>query len=805
MNINTTFIRCLEELNRVGVSCYFFHRPAMVKAKFYDKNARYRMRHRISFPKIAENPSKYREVYKCVLGEAYDDKEIEKLSAIPPVIKQGGRVCHANVQSEYVNVENGYRKTAYQTEEKQNRIFMYGRCGVFGYAVKDEEPVPSQLQKKLSEEGISDYSVKNRGLWGADTESIISNFITDVKKKTFHENDVIIFYMHKLKDDVMDSAKKAGMYYENTTEEFHTYDASKGCFYDKPGHMNAAGYKIIADIIYKKLQATSFQKQCVELPKREEPFEYSDEIEITEEMEQYITQIKNRVELPETAMIGSIIMNCNPFTLGHRYLIETARKQVDILLIFVLQEDRSEFSFSERYQLVKAGTKDLENVFVVPSGKFIISAITFPEYFLKSQKKSMIVDTTRDLEVFGKYIAKELHIKKRFVGEEPIDMVTNQYNQNMKKVLPKYGIEVIEIPRKEVENQGVISASKVRKMMKEDSEELRKFVPETTYSFLQWRKNNVTFYSLSNGMRIPKIGFGTFPMKEELEEVIPKAVKAGYRMFDTSDNYHNESYLGKTLEKSQDLEKNFLVVTKISKPQKLLKFSQEYQKSQERLKHKIDLFLMHWPYPFVKYNLWREMESLYENGACGGIGVCNFTNKEMIKLLEKAKVKPLVNQIELHPMFQQRQICEFCEENGIKIMAYSPLARMDKRLMENELLKSMAEKYGKSVPQIILRWDVQHGYIPIPSGKKEEHLIANIDIDDFLLTEEDMQKIDSLDCGMRVRFDPDKRFNAKYKIAFWGINVIYATRKKFVKMSKSMIGNLKFLIKYYLKQLVRSR
>ena len=214
---------------------------------------------------------------------------------------------------------------------------------------------------------------------------------------------------------------------------------------------------------------------------------------------------------------------------------------------------------------------------------------------------------------------------------------------------------------------------------------------------------------------------------------------------------------------------------------------------------------MHWPYPFVKYNLWREMESLYENGACGGIGVCNFTNKEMIKLLEKAKVKPLVNQIELHPMFQQRQICEFCEENGIKIMAYSPLARMDKRLMENELLKSMAEKYGKSVPQIILRWDVQHGYIPIPSGKKEEHLIANIDIDDFLLTEEDMQKIDSLDCGMRVRFDPDKRFNAKYKIAFWGINVIYATRKKFVKMSKSMIGNLKFLIKYYLKQLVRSR
>lgn len=807
MDIYKSFIECLEELNRVGVPCYFFHRPAMLKAKYYDKNARYRMKHRISFPKIAENPLKYREVYKRVLGEDYDEKEIEKLSAIPPIINKGGIMCHADAESEYVTVENGYRKTMYQTEgeEKENRIFMYGRCGVFGYAVKDEETLPSQLQKKLSDGGRQNYTVKNRGLWGAGTENIIYNFIMDVKKKTFHENDIVIFYMHKLKDEIMESAENAGIYYENVTEVFHTYDESKWCFYDKPGHMNAEGYGIMADIIWKKLEATLFQKRCVELPKLTKAFEYNDGIEITEEMELYISNIKKKIELPENAMIGSIIMNCNPFTLGHRYLIEEASKQVEILLIFVLQEDRSEFSFEERYRLVKEGTKDLENVFVLPSGKFIISAITFPEYFLKSQKKSMIVDTTKDLELFGKYIAKELHIKKRFVGEEPIDMVTNQYNQNMKKVLPKYGIEVIEIPRKEVEGQGVISASKVRKMMKQDEADIKKYIPETTYSFLKWRRRNVTFYTLSNGLRIPKIGFGTFPMKDELLEVIPKAVEAGYRMFDTSDNYHNETYLGNALEKSQDFEKNFFVVTKISKPQKLLKFRQEYEKSQERLKHKIDLFLMHWPYPFVKYSLWKEMEKIYENGKCGGIGVCNFTEKEMTKLLEKAEVKPVVNQIELHPMFQQKEICEFCKKQGIKIMAYSPLARMDKRLMENELLKKLAEKYSKSVPQIILRWDIQHGYIPIPSGKREEHILANINIDDFYLTEEDMRAIDNLDCGLRVRFDPDKRFDIKYKIICWGINLVYIIRKKGQKTLKNVANDLKFSIKYYLKQIGGNR
>jgi [citrate (pro-3S)-lyase] ligase len=177
-------------------------------------------------------------------------------------------------------------------------------------------------------------------------------------------------------------------------------------------------------------------------------------------------------------------MNCNPFTLGHRYLIETASKQVDTLYIFVVEENKSFFEFEDRYQLVKAGTQDLENVVVLPSGKFIISALTFPGYFYKDNNKDAVVDTSKDVDLFGKYIAKILNIKVRFVGEEPIDMVTRQYNRSMQERLPLYGIEVMEIKRKEMGAQ-VISASRVRKCLEnKDFEGIRELVPETTYEYL---------------------------------------------------------------------------------------------------------------------------------------------------------------------------------------------------------------------------------------------------------------------------------------------------------------------------------
>ncbi len=200
-------------------------------------------------------------------------------------------------------------------------------------------------------------------------------------------------------------------------------------------------------------------------------------------LNEYLEKMKKlSVNKPENC--GAIVMNCNPFTLGHRYLIETASKQVEHLYILAVEEDRSVFKFNDRIEMMRRGTADLPNVEVIPSGKFVISSLTFPEYFEKSEKPDATVDTSTDLEIFARYIAPALKVKTRFVGEEPIDMVTNQYNRSMEEHLPKYGIRLVEIPRKESGN-AVISASRVRKLLGEKKyDEVKEIVPSTTFDYL---------------------------------------------------------------------------------------------------------------------------------------------------------------------------------------------------------------------------------------------------------------------------------------------------------------------------------
>ncbi len=152
-----------------------------------------------------------------------------------------------------------------------------------------------------------------------------------------------------------------------------------------------------------------------------------------------------------------------------------------------MEEDKSEFSFADRYKLVKKNTADLKNVTVLPSGKFIISSVTFDEYFGKSgtsEEQAAEQDVSLDLLIFAAGIAPELSIKTRFVGQEPFDPVTRHYNEEMKKILPEYGCEVVEIPRLEKEG-GAVSASLVRKLLKEwDFEGIGKIVPKATLKFL---------------------------------------------------------------------------------------------------------------------------------------------------------------------------------------------------------------------------------------------------------------------------------------------------------------------------------
>ncbi len=176
-----------------------------------------------------------------------------------------------------------------------------------------------------------------------------------------------------------------------------------------------------------------------------------------------------------TGKIGAAVMNCNPFTLGHRYLIETAAGECDHLYVFLLSEDKSRFSAYDRLEMAKLGTADLPNVTVLPTGPYLISSATFPGYFLKDRDKAT-AHCDLDIAVFAKHYIPYFRITHRFVGTEPLSPLTEQYNQALREQLP---IPLIEIPRLEQEGTPV-SASKVRSLLPN----IRHLVPESTYTYL---------------------------------------------------------------------------------------------------------------------------------------------------------------------------------------------------------------------------------------------------------------------------------------------------------------------------------
>ena len=194
---------------------------------------------------------------------------------------------------------------------------------------------------------------------------------------------------------------------------------------------------------------------------------------------------KDLPDLPAEPLYGAVVANCDPFTKGHRYLIEEALKQCDLLHLFVLSEDRSHFPAKDRYEMAKAGTADLNRVLLHPTSDYLISAATFPTYFIKDTEKAVIANTELDVRIFGKCIAGPLHIRKRFAGTEPGDPVTRAYNETMARILPEYGVEFIEIGRLSAEGVPV-SAKKVRAALNAgDDVTLRTLLPGTTYQYLR--------------------------------------------------------------------------------------------------------------------------------------------------------------------------------------------------------------------------------------------------------------------------------------------------------------------------------
>ena len=183
--------------------------------------------------------------------------------------------------------------------------------------------------------------------------------------------------------------------------------------------------------------------------------------------------------------IGAAVMNCDPFTLGHQYLIETAAKDCDHLYVFVLSEDKGHFSAADRLEMVRRGTEHLSNVTVLPTGPYLISSATFPTYFLKNRDQAEQIHCQLDVAVFVRHFAPAFSVSARYVGTEPLSELTNQYNEVLKTQLPQQGIAVVEIPRLSI-NDTPISASAVRNALEtKNPQALRSLVPPTTFAYLK--------------------------------------------------------------------------------------------------------------------------------------------------------------------------------------------------------------------------------------------------------------------------------------------------------------------------------
>ncbi|MGL5616862.1 MAG: [citrate (pro-3S)-lyase] ligase [Sarcina sp.] len=198
----------------------------------------------------------------------------------------------------------------------------------------------------------------------------------------------------------------------------------------------------------------------------------------------YCEKLKEETKGKVGEEIASVVVNCNPFTLGHRYLIEKASKENDLVHLFVLWEDKSIFPAKVRLELVEEGLKDLKNVIIHKAEDYIISNATFPTYFIKDKDEAFKSYGLLDAKIFSRYIAKELNITKRYVGTEPSCIVTNRYNTILKNILSINNIELREIERLKIDGE-FVSASTVRKLIKEDNfQQIKKLVPKTTFDYL---------------------------------------------------------------------------------------------------------------------------------------------------------------------------------------------------------------------------------------------------------------------------------------------------------------------------------
>jgi 2,5-diketo-D-gluconate reductase A len=261
---------------------------------------------------------------------------------------------------------------------------------------------------------------------------------------------------------------------------------------------------------------------------------------------------------------------------------------------------------------------------------------------------------------------------------------------------------------------------------------------------------------LNNGVKMPILGFGVFQITDqaECERSVVDALSVGYRSFDTAASYLNEEAVGRAIKRSGVAREELFITTKLWVQDAGYESTKAaFERSLKRLQlDYLDLYLIHQPFGDV-YGSWRAMEELNQGGRIRAIGLANFQADRLMDLMVHNKVPPAVDQIETHPFDQQIETHEFLRANNVQHESWAPFAEGKNNIFQNQILLSIAQKYNRSVPQVILRWLVQRGIVVIPKSTKRERMVENFNVFEFELSNEDMDSIAVLDTKASVFFD----------------------------------------------------
>lgn len=263
---------------------------------------------------------------------------------------------------------------------------------------------------------------------------------------------------------------------------------------------------------------------------------------------------------------------------------------------------------------------------------------------------------------------------------------------------------------------------------------------------------------LNNGVSIPQLGFGVFRAQdgEEAENAVRWALETGYRHIDTASFYRNEASVGRAVRASGLPREEIFLTTKLwTTDVRAGRTRAALEESLHNLQTDyVDLYLIHWPAEGFA-QAWAEMEALHREGKIRAIGVSNFQPHHLEKLAKTAQIQPVVDQIESHPYMTNQTVIDYCHAHGMEVEVWSPLGGIKGNVLADETILALAQKYGKTPAQIVIRWQLQRGVIALPKSTHKERIQSNRDVFGFALSEEDMQAIQALNRNFRTGSDPD--------------------------------------------------